>query len=72
MTDQTQTSNYPGDAADLDSIADERLVSVPAGALEALLAAWSSVTAHYGKDMVPPEGDDAFDVLNDYLADVLS
>lgn len=48
------------------------LVPVPVDALNDLLTAWSALTAHAGRDAVPPEGDAAYDVLNDYLADVLS
>lgn len=47
-------------------------IAVPVEQLEALLTGWSALTAHYGRDAVAPEADDAYDVLNDLLADVLS
>jgi hypothetical protein len=50
----------------------EPTIAVPVDTLDALLHAWSQLTAHLGRDMLPPEGDDAYDRLTDLVAEALS
>lgn len=73
MTDQSDTLIPIASPGDLLRDDDHTpLVVVPVETLGELLGAWTELTAHYGRDAVPVEGDNAYDTLAALVAEALS